>query len=66
MHREIILRENGHDLMTYYSDHNDTNGSMLEKDLMGFVNKIERKQQMNLKKIFYELLVKEVFHFGGG
>ncbi len=68
MHRELKLVENGVEVAAFFSDHNDHNdhnGSGLEKDLMAFVNKVERKKQMNLKKVFYELLVKEVFHFGG-
>lgn len=56
MHRDIKLIENGVEVAIFGSDHNDHNGSMLESDLINFINKVQKKKQSISKTFFMELI----------
>lgn len=69
MHRELILRENGVTVAVYYSDHNDHQEDMLQKDMMAFMEKIKEKQNGNNKwdwKAELNKAFKESFPYLGG
>jgi len=66
MHREIRLKENGVEVVTYCMDRNEQFGSYIEDDVAKFLDIVEQKKQLifdfkRLEKTMRDLIYQRPF-----